>query len=463
MLFIDAIATNRIRFSALLETAHYRVTVAASPNDVVDDICVFDIVVLGLPDDKPGSAVASIQTKSPLSAPPILCLDRRHSMLRRLISLRAGARDVLPRKSPDNLLLSRIRSIIRDSDAERECERRQGAASIFGFAEAKSDFLMPARIVCIGEFADLPDQLSSLLPHRVELLKAAELLANDDDPEVPDVVVVGIDGSNTDLVNLLPELRDRSHLRKAPVLVTYPVDRPDIASMALALGANEISVNVAGLEEFELRINGLLERKRMREALQLSDENSHRLAVTDQLTGLFNRRYAEVYLEDLMSKSAEKGAEFCLIMIDLDHFKNVNDRYGHASGDYVLREVAQRLKDSLRACDLIARLGGEEFLVALPETSVEEAAQLAERLRLSVSLRPIFLKTGRKLTVTASVGVAKGLAQSASMQRRTGTFDVTPGVMPFAIASVFDAADAALYLAKEGGRNKVVISDGSTT
>lgn len=374
--------------------------------------------------------------------------------LRRVIALKSGAHEVLPSKSPDDLLLARVRGLIRESEVERECERRRLTAISFGFSEPITDFEARATLVCAGALGLLPEQLASVLPHRVQSLTTEDLAEPDLVASTPDAFILGLSEKDVAVEKLLPDLRDWMHLRPVPILTLYPSENPEIGARALALGANEAVENTASLEELELRIEGVLSRKRSRDALRKSDEQSYRLAATDPLTGLYNRRYAETYLADLSARYDQEPSEVCLIIVDLDHFKSVNDLNGHVAGDMVLCEVAQRLQANLRACDLVARYGGEEFLIVLPETSAEEAMVLSERLRLAIAGTPVRLKEC-SIEVTASIGVAAGHLHPEISEKCNGTFDA-PDARGFgALLPMFEAADAALYRAKEAGRNRV--------
>lgn len=462
VLVIDPVPTNRIRLSAFLEGAGYDVSTAHSVQDVGSFLTGPDLVILGL-SDKPVQTITSLATLQIAVGTPLLCLDSDPSPLRRLLILRAGARDVLPRATSDSLLRARLRSLIREGDAQRECERRRATAASFGFAEASPDFTAEARIACVGDTAQLPSiarMLASTLDHRLDTLEFEAALRDDAFANKPDayVIVSGQDYLAVD--GLLPELRDRHHTDHAPLLVLYPSERPDIATRALALGASDVAADNASGEELSIRIEDMLKRKRERDALRRSDEQSYRLAATDLLTGLYNRRYAEAYLGDLMLRASEEQGAFALMIIDLDYFKSVNDRFGHSVGDNVLCEVAHRLRDNLRACDLVARYGGEEFLVILPDADRDQAAITAERLRAAISSAKIRSEKGDLVDVTASIGVATG---SVPMQMhvaavRTGTFDLAEPRTPPALSRIFEAADAALYKAKEFGRNRVIFS-----
>ena len=147
---------------------------------------------------------------------------------------------------------------------------------------------------------------------------------------------------------------------------------------------------------------------------------------------------------------------FNLLIVDLDHFKQVNDQHGHSAGDEVLREVAKRLRENLRAFDLVSRHGGEEFLVVLPDAGEAEASRTAERLRTAISKAPVEVD-GASIPVTASIGVA--LEQNTEHGLRLkGTFECADSASDGLLGRVFDAADTALYDAKNAGRNRVVFN-----
>jgi two-component system cell cycle response regulator len=162
------------------------------------------------------------------------------------------------------------------------------------------------------------------------------------------------------------------------------------------------------------------------------------LAVTDALTGLFNRRYLETHAKALAEQANTAGSPLSVLIVDIDHFKSVNDMHGHAAGDSVLREFAQRLRRSTRGVDLVCRMGGEEFIVVMPDTPLWRARQIAERLRSGVAAEPFRVNAAAQITVTASVGLATLETAGEGMD------------------ALFSRADQALYAAKREGRNRVV-------
>lgn len=168
-------------------------------------------------------------------------------------------------------------------------------------------------------------------------------------------------------------------------------------------------------------------------------EDVKRLAVTDRLTGLPNRHLFDEYLAHELARTRRERQPLALIVLDIDHFKSVNDNHGHAAGDQVLAAVAARVSASLRASDLAARYGGEELAVILPHTDAGSARQIAERIRATVAAAPIVLGGGRSVAVTLSAGVAATPSGEISAEL------------------LFERADEALYTAKREGRNRVFV------
>ncbi len=164
------------------------------------------------------------------------------------------------------------------------------------------------------------------------------------------------------------------------------------------------------------------------------------MAVTDPLTGLFNRRHMHQRLREEESRAARTQLPFSVIIADIDHFKRVNDTAGHDAGDGVLRDLAQLLRDTLRTQDIVARWGGEEFLVVLPQTALKGALEVAERVRRAAEAR-----LGRDLEGIDSVTLTLGAAEYAG-----------------SVAESLRLADVALYQGKEAGRNRVVAAPGAS-
>lgn len=209
----------------------------------------------------------------------------------------------------------------------------------------------------------------------------------------------------------------------------------------LMSNANEALIQINhDYEELTRRLQQLLEEKEeLTRQLRQSNAALARLAATDMLTGVANRRAFTEAVDQTLAKAKESAKPLSLIMVDIDHFKSVNDTFGHAAGDDVLRGVCERMQAVVRAEDLVGRLGGEEFAILLPECDAYHGRRVAERLRLALKKKPIRTRTGEDIRVTASFG---------------GT---TLGALPLPSRdSLFKVVDEALYDAKAAGRDRVV-------
>jgi two-component system cell cycle response regulator len=220
--------------------------------------------------------------------------------------------------------------------------------------------------------------------------------------------------------------------------MVLPEGDSERAAIALDLGASDILYEPVDTQELAIRIRAQLGRKRQADRLRASLRAGLELAARDSLTGLHNRRYALYQLERMI---ARPGRGVAVMMLDLDHFKAINDTHGHVAGDEVLRLVSRRLRAQLRSGDLVARIGGEEFLVALPDSDRAAALDCAERLRRAISETPFDIGGGGSVTVTLSVGLA--LSPSGSAENP---------------AALIDRADRALYGSKADGRDQVTLA-----
>jgi diguanylate cyclase (GGDEF)-like protein len=174
-----------------------------------------------------------------------------------------------------------------------------------------------------------------------------------------------------------------------------------------------------------------------------NNERLKHIGLTDALTGVHNRRYFEQRLREEVDRALRKGSALSCLLVDLDHFKQVNDLHGHLIGDVVLREVAEQVKDQLRLSDAMARYGGEEFAILLVQTQATTARAIAERIRERIAAQNFRLPDGAKLEVTLSIGIATLLEEMRGVDVDARARDLV------------GRADHALYTAKRSGRNRV--------
>ena len=457
ILIIDAVATNRIVLKVKLLSAQYRVRLCETLVEAKAEIAASlpDLILLDTAVGTTSVRAFCTMLKADESASliPIIATGGFATPQDRVAALEAGANDVLSKPFDDHIMQARIRSLLRSRDARQELRMREGTRTALGFAEACSEFTAPTQLV-ITSLGDTltPDlgYLSNTLGNVQVTTSASEDIMRRTPQQYPvDLYLLDFRAGFSDdkvLFRILSELRSRSATRHSAIMALLPADARHAAGMALDLGANDIVYSTVDADEIKHRCAVLVQAKHEADALRRTVESGLEAAITDPLTGLFNRRYAIPHLSRLSDESRKNGRQFAIMALDLDHFKSVNDTYGHSAGDEVLRQTAQRLRDNLRAVDLLARIGGEEFLVAIPKSDVVHARKAAERLCRLIGGAPFFVGPDRQeVRVTMSVGVYLSDGKDA-------------GEMVENHEELVNAADIALYAAKNGGRNKVSLS-----
>lgn len=480
ILIVDDIPTNRILLRARLAAAFYDVMQASTgaealellarqpPDLVLISARLGDCDSLALcraitgpsgpqaPDNQTQPAAPGDAAR--ITRPPVLMLTAQTDHHLRLNALAAGAEDVLAFPLDDMLLQARLRSLMRVGDTVQETHLREGTSRTLGFADAARDYAPPPRICILSDAAD-PDvpwgnDLDGMGLGQITRHDSRSFLRDVAPGDTPDLCVLVMDRPLiSPSLRLLSELRAHPETRHAAALVILPEPDNHTAADALDLGAGDVVAGPCAGTELALRIAKLIRRKRMADDLRSTLRDGLRAAVTDPLTGLYNRRYALPHLARLANHATQSGRHFAVMLADLDHFKGINDRFGHAAGDAVLVEVARRLRSNLRAVDLVARIGGEEFLIALPDTNRTEARVAARRLCRIIAQDPFDLPShAMPQHVTVSIGVAMG-------HRLPRLQDALDDPLTDTVQRLLDRADQALYGAKACGRNQVTISN----
>lgn len=452
ILVVDDVATNRIVMKVKLTSACYVVEQAENgagalkaARETHPDLILLDVMM----PDMSGLEVCRALKADPETADiPVVLITALTDHSAKMDGLEAGADDFLTKPVEEVTLLARVRSLLRASDSVRELRARDDTVSAYGFAESALGFegkAQPGRIALVAPGprgavlwkAAIDDRIGGdvqIIPRETALTQSTS------NGDVPDVFVISVDlAQRNEGLRLLSDLRSRPGTRHSASVMILPEGDSERAAIALDLGANDVLHDPFDAQELAIRISAQLDRKRQSDRMRAGVRAGLDAAITDPLTGLYNRRFALHRMEQIM---ARPGAGPAVMMIDLDYFKDINDTYGHAAGDTVLQQVAMRLRGQLQANDLLARIGGEEFLVVLSGADTRNATECAERLRSSIGNESFDLGGDSfPVRVTASVGLALPGGPIATK--------------PVTAEALIRKADTALYGAKAHGRDQV--------
>lgn len=448
ILIVDDLAINRIILKVKLASACHEsvqaadgATALALARSEKPRLILLDMM---LPDIS-GIEVCRQLRADPLTRDiPVVIITASSDRARRLEALQAGADEFLTKPLNEVILLARIRSLLRARETEAELRLRAATCQELGYPDTPPAQGIQGRIGLIaGEPAVAMSWRAALAPHlpdQLEIVTPNAALAGANDRPAPDLYVIAADlGAHGSGLRLVADLRSRVSSRDAAISLVLPEADADTAAMALDLGASDILALPFEPQETALRLRLHIQRKRRVDMLRRQVDDGMKLAVTDPLTGLYNRRYALAHLDRIATRAARTNETFAVMALDLDMFKSINDRYGHAAGDTVLERVAEQLRDCLQPGDLVARIGGEEFLVALPDIFLADARQTAERLCQAVADIVVALPDGPSVGVTVSVGLSMGAPGTTAQE-------------------ALNRADNALLAAKARGRNQVTVA-----
>ena len=447
VLVVDDILANVRLLEAKLTAEYFDVITAMNGIDAVEtvqrakpDIVLLDVMMPGIDGIEVCRRIKNNPATQHIPVIMVTALDQPEDRVR---GLEAGADDFLTKPVNDLALFCRVKSLVRLKMLTDELRARSTASEALQFAGITAQELnrLRGRILIIDNRPAVAERLRSALlgRHDVEHIddpQAALAFAAENKFEL---IIVSLDIEQTDGLRLCSQLKSTEATRQTPILIIVDPDDHSRLMRALDMGVNDYLIRPIDKQELMARVNTQVRRYRYAAQLRSNVQASIEMAVTDPLTGLYNRRFMENQMGPMVENAINRGKHFSILALDVDFFKAVNDNHGHDVGDRVLQEVSARLRHNVRNIDLVCRVGGEEFLIILPDTDSEIAMTIAERIRKSIAMKP-FNSGARSgpLSITISIGIA-------NIEAGTDTTN-----------DILKRADQALYRAKREGRNRVI-------
>ena len=447
VLVVDDLLPNVRLLEAKLETEYYDVQTALNGKDALDliakespDIILLDVM---MPEMDGFEVCRRIKADVKTADIPVVMVTALSDINDRVEGLNAGADDFLTKPINDLALFARIRSLVRLKGMTDELKLRDQTGEELGFDEVAFKQIKDttgASVLIVdddqGQSHQISDKLESI-GMRVAVEEHAKDAVKRTEAEEFDLIIVSSELTSDVGLHLCNHFRSQEKTKATPLLIIIADDNMDLLVKGLDMGINDYLVNPIDSNELVARANIQIRRKRYQDALKETRQENLSMAITDKLTKVYNRHYLDKHLNRLVVSSLEKRKPLALMMIDIDHFKSVNDTHGHLAGDQVLQQMPKRILQSVRATDMVARFGGEEFAIILPDTTLSQAAEVAERIRKRVD-QIEFDIPNNKLHCTISIGVSM----------------IMPGDTP---EKLIGRADKALYHVKSTGRNKVAV------
>jgi two-component system, cell cycle response regulator len=449
VLVVDDLPANAKLLEARLTAEYFDVVTATSGAEALAiceraqcDIVLLDVM---MPEMDGFEVCRRLKAGAKTHHIPVVMVTALDQPSDRVRGLEAGADDFLTKPVSDIALVARVRSLTRLKLVTDELRMRAATSKEIGIQDpllaSLTDSGRGGRILVIDDRRSSYERMAKVLAgeHRVDIeVNPQEALFHAAEGDY-DLLIVSLGLENFDALRLCSQVRSLERTRNVPILVVVEIEDNARLLRGLEIGVNDYLVRPIDANELLARVRTQIRKRRYGARLRDNVQMSMELAITDPLTGLYNRRYMESHVTSLVEQALARGKPLALLVVDIDYFKAVNDMHGHDAGDDVLREFATRVKKSIRGIDLACRHGGEEFVIVMPETDMAVAAIVAERIRRRIAGEPFSIRAGAAaLDVTISVGLA-ALASVADTA-----------------AQILKRADQALYRAKRDGRNRVV-------
>ena len=449
VLVVDDVPANVKLLEAKLTNEYYDVVTAKDGYECLDqtkakkpDLILLDVMMPGMD----GFQVCRKLKEDPeVSHIPVVMVTALSEPSDRVQGLEAGADDFITKPINDTALFARVRSLVRIKTLIDELRLRDKSGAQMGMNA--SDFALNldvsgAKLMLIDDDIVQSRRLSERLTSSGYVVTGFDdhKQALDHARSNPDfdLIVISTQLADIDGIRLATQFKAIEAVRNVPILMLVDEEEQHLMLKGLELGVNDYIITPVDFNEMAARVKTQVRRKKYQEALRSNYQESVSMAVTDGLTRLYNRHYLDTHLKNLARQAGEQGRALSVMIMDMDHFKSVNDTYGHNVGDEVLQQLAAIIMNTIRSADLAARYGGEEFVILMPETDASRAYEAAERLRRNVESH-VFKISHEQGTLSKTVSI--------------GHATMKPNDTP---ETMLKRADIALYEAKHGGRNRVM-------
>ena len=451
ILVVDDVPANIKLLEAKLSGEYYDVITAKDGFEAIEktkefkpDIILLDIMMPGMD----GFEVCrQLKANPEVSHIPVVMVTALSERADRLKGLESGADDFITKPINDLALFARVKSLVRIKMLLDEVRLRDKTSVEMGIESESTNALISdvsgASVLLIDDDTVQGKQIVSKLEetYKVEWIDSPDDTTAKNIKGTFDAILISTLLSDANGLRLASQIKSHEEFRNVPLLVLVDDDDKNVMLKALEMGINDYLTIPIDRNEMTARVRTQIRRKKYQDALKSQYQMSISMAITDALTGLYNRHYLNTHLGNVVKQALKNGKHLALMIMDMDHFKSVNDTYGHDVGDRVLKQLATTIIQASRSSELAARFGGEEFVVIMPESDPASALAAANRMREKVESTPFIISdSGTTIQKTLSIGVASLHPDGDSAE------------------SLLKRADEALYEAKHAGRNRVKVA-----
>ncbi|KAF8818673.1 PleD family two-component system response regulator [Rickettsia endosymbiont of Cardiosporidium cionae] len=449
ILVVDDSAINLKLIEDKLLSEYYIVLKSSSPLEALEliDTYSIDVILLDImmPELNGFEFCLRVRSAPQTSHIPIIMVTALYNIQDRVRGLEVGADEFLTKPVNDLALFTRVKSLVRIKMIIDELKIRSSTRRALGIGskqllDLKHEYSDSTILVIDDDLVQIK-YITKSLEHVYDAISILNKISNlDYINDIPDLIIVSCQIDFIDPLRLVGIIRSKEKFKNSVLMMLGEDASMHIIMKAMELGINDYFIYPVDASELQARIRTQLRRKFYQDQLKQEINESFNLSTKDGLTGVFNRRYFDSYISSLIQDCKQLRANLSIIMIDIDDFKEVNDKYGHQSGDAILQQLISNIADNIRVTDLLARYGGEEFIIVLDQTLLDEAVKVADNIRNIISNTKFILpKDNIEISKTISIGIAQYRHQES-------------------LISFIDRADSALYQAKFLGKNRLIVN-----